>query len=106
MHKGCDSCGLGCRSLSIMPSAADFDGSIDAVHRTGLLQVVAWLFGAPLLLLLGAVWGLENLQTTAQPLVCGLVLAGIGWLVFVLARSQGNKLLNMVKPHTRSSAAK
>jgi len=96
--KACQSCAVGCRMLSIAPPANGGLLSAEGVHGTGVLKAVIWLFGVPLLLLLGTVWWLESQQMTAQPLLSGSVIAGIGWLVFVVAKRRGDKLLNMVQP--------
>ncbi len=96
----CASCGLGCRGLSIAParSSADLAQLSTGVPGSGVLKVVSWLCGAPLLVLLGVIWALERLQLTSQPLLCGLILMGTGGLVLVLAKCHGGKLLNMMQP--------
>jgi hypothetical protein len=70
------------------------------VDRGRLTRAVMWLFGAPLLVLLSAVWLLQSLQLSQQPLFTFAVLAGIGWIGLTLAKRWGNYLLNYITAAT------
>ena len=68
------------------------------VHSRDLLRVVAFLFGLPLVALIGAVWLLQALEVTAYPLLSLLILAGGGCTVVMLAKVNGDTLLRALQP--------
>ncbi len=95
----CDQCGAGCQMLSWAPVVRDsVPAALSPQQQVGLLRVVVWLFGVPLLLLLSAVWVLERMEMTEQPLWCGVLLLGMGWVVFAVARRHGGRLLQLIQP--------
>jgi hypothetical protein len=83
--------------LALVP---DSPGLPDAppVHGRNLLRVVSLVFGLPLVALTAAVWSLQVAQVTAQPLLSLMLLAGLGCMVFVLVKANGDKLLHTLQP--------
>ena len=98
-NAGCRACGLGCPAIAPAASSERLsaDHLQDGVDGGALLVVVGCLFGVPLGLLVLAVWGLQTLQLSAQPLLSFMLLAALGWACALMMRQRGQHFLALLQ---------